>query len=113
MAYNKHPLKTTESHYNKPALVTIVLILMGIGVLVAIKQLSPEMGAELGITSSAQASTTVTPPAMPATPVETKITPTSTVKEAPQKTVENAPSTQSANDFHCTEKDISAGLCKQ
>jgi hypothetical protein len=111
MAYNKHPLKASESHYNKPALVTILLIFLGIMILVAVRQFSPEMGANLGITSTAQASPVVIPKAAPAV-VETKVKLSSNVKEQPPKAAENISSTQNTDSVSCTEKDISAGLCK-
>lgn len=120
MAYNKHPLKTSESHYNKPALVSILLIFLGIMILVAVRQFSPEMGANLGITSTAQASPAATPKAASAVVgtkvapavVETKVTLSSNVKEQTPKAAENISSTQNTDSVTCTQKDISAGLCQ-
>jgi hypothetical protein len=111
MAYNKHPLKASESHYNKPALVTILLIFLGILVLVAVRQLSPELGASLGITSTAEASPVVVPKTAPVA-VETKVTQSPNIKKQIPKAAENTPSTQGADGVSCTEKYISAGLCK-
>jgi hypothetical protein len=120
MAYNQHPLNNSQSHYNKPALVVIALIFIGIMAFVVIKQLFPELATNLGGTSDKPITPIVS--TAPQAPVATSQTqgaklPTNGNKTQSQNISENTAVTpktgQTAAGVSCTQKDISAGLCQQ
>lgn len=119
MAYNQHPLNTSQSHYNKPALVVILLIFLGIIAFVVVKQLFPELATSLGVNSEKQTNPLVSDvspiPVTTSTPEGTKLAPNGN-KSQSQSVGEKsavAPKTNpTATGVSCTQDDISAGLCK-
>lgn len=120
MAYNQHPLNTSGSHYNKPALFIILLIFIGIISFVVIRQLFPELSTSLGLNSEKQntQNISITPNTSAVLSGQKNMTPpTDKNKNHSQNGGEKLPvmpnSKQNTSGVNCTQNDISAGLCKQ
>jgi hypothetical protein len=119
MAYNQHPLHGHQSHYNKPALVIIALIFIGIIAFVVIRQLFPELITGVAVNTEKQITPIVSDTQkIPVTPSEPKSTPSplnenKTQSQPLKDKTSIAPKTnQTAAGVSCTQKDISAGLCQ-
>jgi hypothetical protein len=119
MAYNQHPLNGPQSHYNKPALVIIALIFIGIIAFVVIRQLFPGLITDVGVNTEQQITPIISDanktPVIPNKP-QNKPSQSNENKTQSQPLKEKtsiAPKTnQTAAGVSCTQKDISAGLCQ-